>query len=344
MSLNAKKTSKRLIKISKVFVEKKDVPEKKDKDIKDIDDIEDIADLIEDNNDIADTKNKSDTKLIKKSQIISASRRTDIPAFYMKEIVQSMLDGHIFVTNQYGTTTNISLSPDDVKCYVWWSKDYKNWLEEYKTNKKLFSKTKHMFNFTITGGDNLEKGVRSTLDERLDQVKELSELFGAESIKYRFDPIVVYVDIKTKERKDNLEHFTKIIKTISNYGVKDIIIAFCIPYKKVCSRMKKRGKMMVDLSIDEKKEILDKLIKITDKYNMKIFACCSSGIIGYKNKIFPSKCVDGGAIEKILDEPLTTNIKDKGQREECNCAVSKDIGSYSMKCGHSCDYCYANPE
>lgn len=297
------------------------------------------------------TQNKENTKklvdvedVVKTvtSEIISASRRTDIPACYMDQMVDAMKDKHITATNRFGHSETISLDPKHAKCIVWWSKNYANWIKAYENNKELFSQYKHMFNFTITGGDELEKGVSASLDERLKQLKKLCELFGPDTIKYRFDPVVVYLDMKTGEKHDNLANFRKIIKYVSGCGVKEVIFAFCIPYKNVCARMKRRGKFLVNLSEDDKKEILDMMIRITDKYHMTLNVCCNEEIKEYSDKIIASRCVDGKAVEKIIGEKLQKNFKDKGQRDECNCAVSKDVGSYSMGCQNNCDYCYAN--
>lgn len=280
--------------------------------------------------------------LCKKSSIISASRRTDIPAFYMPLVINAMKNKYINVTN-YGRTTRVSMDPKDVKCIVWWSKNYGEWLKYFEQNYDLFMNYAHCFNFTITGFDELEKGVMVPLDQRLAQLIELVHLFGAQSIKYRFDPVVMYVDMKTGKTINNLDHLEHIVKKISDYGIKSLVFAFCIPYKNVVSRMKKRGKILLQLSIEQKYELLDKMIKITDKYNVKLESCCGTDILGYKNKIFPSKCIDGNQIEKILHKHLSENKKDVNQRKECGCAVSKDIGSYEMVCRHSCDYCYATP-
>ena len=278
-----------------------------------------------------------------KSEVVSASRRTDIPAFYMDVVVEAMKKGFIMSKTRYGQINRISLDPKDVKCISWWSKDYKNWLVAYNNNPELFGRYKHMFNMTLTGGDELETGVMSSLGDRLEQMKTLAEMFTPQAVKYRFDPIVVYTDLGTSERLNNLKYFRKITKFASKCGIDEVIIAFCLPYKQVVARMRRRGKLLIDLSQEGKERILDDLIKIADRYGVKISACSSEKIVGYRNKIFPSKCIDGNEIEELLGHKLTKNIKDKGQREECNCVISKDIGSYTMVCYHNCDYCYANP-
>lgn len=274
-------------------------------------------------------------------EVISWSRRGDIPAFGMKEAVASMKLGYVDVCSPYGVKSRLSLKPEHVKCISWWSKCYGPWIKMSEKRPKLFGKYKHMFNFTINGYDALEPGVESSLDERLQQLKTLSDRYGSQSIQYRFDPIVVYRDLETQQIKNNLENFERIVKFVSECGVKEIHFAFCLSYPKVVKRMKARGKELINLDDDTKHEILDKLLVITDKYGMSMHGCCTSGLIGYKNKIKESHCIDGDKIEKLLGYPLKKNAKDKSQRSECRCVISRDAGTYE-KCEHDCDYCYAN--
>lgn len=59
--------------------------------------------------------------------IISASRRTDIPAFYSDWFLNRIKDGFVDVRNpmNYHQVSRISLSPDVIDCIVFWSKNPK---------------------------------------------------------------------------------------------------------------------------------------------------------------------------------------------------------------------------
>jgi len=283
----------------------------------------------------------TDVKVVK-SQIISASRRTDIPAFYMPQMIEAITKGLIEILSPYGVKSLVSLFSVDVTCFVWWSKDYSEWLKAYHTNHDLLAQFTHMFNFTLTGDPELEGGVKSTLPQRLDQLTQLVQLFSPNSLQLRFDPITVWTDVKTGQRHDNLGHYQTIVETAGGLGIKRLIFAFCLTYPKVVNRMLKYGKQLVSLSVDEQKAILDPLLDCAEHYGIQLQTCCGSQLIDYRG-IGVSRCVDGGVIEQLSNRKLKTKRKDTGQRKECNCSQSRDIGSYQMKCHHQCLYCYANP-
>lgn len=276
---------------------------------------------------------------------VSASRRTDIPAWYMDKIINGIKDGYIDVTDRFKRVSRVSLSPKDVKCFAWWSKDYSKWLEYYHQNRQAFDQYKHYFNFTITGDSELEKGVKSNLENRLQQLTELAKLFGPIAIQLRFDPIVIYLDKKTNQLKDNLGEYPLIVKTAGHLGIKKIIFAFCIgspTYPRVEKRMKDIGHILIPMSVDEQKKVLDPLIDLSEVYGIHLETCCGTPFIGYRG-IKSTACIDADVIDQLLGYKLSAHKKDTGQRKLCNCVASKDIGSYELKCYHDCDYCYASP-
>jgi hypothetical protein len=107
--------------------------------------------------------------------------------------------------------------------------------------------------------------------------------------------------------------------------------------------MIKRGKIPIELKAEKKKEILDRLIKISDKYNMKMKACCQPDLSSVEG-IEQAHCIDAYKIEKLVNKQIQ-KVRDSGQRDSCGCFKSKDIGGYSgiFRCKHNCDYCYASP-
>lgn len=285
------------------------------------------------------------TRIIR-SPIISCSRRTDIPAFLMDWVVDKINVGTVDVQNPFNPKiiSSVSLDPKDVFCWVWWSKNFRNWIEFYKKNPMIFDKYPvHIFNFTINSRSSLEMGLNSSIEERIEQAAWLINKFGAINFQWRFDPIVYYKEINYK---NNIEDFELIASQLSSLGVRDVIFSFATWYPKVEKRMESRGKMPVKLGLQDKHKILDNLLEIASKYKIQLKGCCQPDLIGYKG-IIQAHCIDGNKIQELLKnfDRSITMFPDKGQREACGCVKAQDIGGYHgiFKCKHNCDYCYANP-
>ncbi|KAH3756298.1 DUF1848 family protein [Pelomyxa schiedti] len=283
-------------------------------------------------------------------QVISCSRRTDVPAFYMKWLCERLREG--FADVEHGATvTRINLSPAVVRSFVWWSKDYAPWIDCYNdptTGPLLKQYDAHCFNFTVNSPSELEPGIRHTLEQRLEQLAKLVSFYGPESIILRFDPIVLYRKKGDSTRYDNLSHYPQICAAAGALGIKFIVFAFCIPYKTVVPRMASLGFELIAPSIVEKKHIISSMAEIAGSHGISLRTCCGPDLIGFAG-ITKSSCVNGDQVSDVLKlrgkAPLTTELKDPHQRTECGCTKSTDIGSYALEfaCGHKCLYCYANP-
>ena len=288
---------------------------------------------------------KNSLKIIK-SPIISCSRRTDIPAFLMDWVIEKINIGYVDVANPFypSQVSRVSLKPEDVKCWTWWSKNFKYWIESYRKYPDLFKSYKgHCFQFTINSPSELEINVNISLDERISQLEWLIDEFGHIAVNYRYDPIIFYKKKGSDEMRNNLSKFEYIIEKVSSIGLKEMIFSFATLYSKVEKRMIARGFIPIDPDLNMKKEILGRLKNICDKNNIVMKACCQPNLLEIDG-IVQAHCIDGNRIEKIIGEPVS-KAKDSGQRKECGCTKSKDIGSYRgiFKCKHNCSYCYASP-
>ncbi|GAG92822.1 unnamed protein product, partial [marine sediment metagenome] len=270
---------------------------------------------------------------------ISCSRRTDIPAFLMDWVLDKIHIGYVDVVNPFNQkqVSRISLNNNDVKCWVWWSKNFKKWIKFYENHPEMFKSYKgHYFQFTINSPSDLEQNLKISLEERFSQLSWLINEFGLNAISFRFDPIILYKKRDRKEIRSNLSKFEYIVENVSALGMRQLTFSFATMYAKVNNRMQKRGYIPVDPPIAKKKEILESLLDICDKYNMQMEACCQPDLIDGK-KIKQAHCIDANKIENLIREKIP-KIKDTGQRKACGCFKSKDIGGYSgiFKCKHNC--------
>ena len=121
--------------------------------------------------------------------IISASRRTDIPAYYPDWFYNRIREGYVCVRNpmNFHQVSRIDLSPDVVDGIVFWTKNplpLMSRLEELRAYPFYFQ-------FTLTPyGKDVEPGVPSKNDIILPAFQELSRRIGPERGIWRYDPIL----------------------------------------------------------------------------------------------------------------------------------------------------------
>jgi len=281
--------------------------------------------------------------------VISASRRTDIPAFYMEWFMDRIEEGSFEVINPYNQ--HISVVPatyENVHSIVFWSKNFRPFIENGYGDKLKKRGYNLFFNFTINSYSPLLEPNLPSLADRLDQLESLCSRFDSKTINWRFDPLCFY-KTKGNQLMDNLHDFSLIADKASNCGIKRCITSFMDHYPKI----KKRTARIPDFSftdppLEKKKEIVLKMAKTLSKKKISLQTCCEKEVIDalpLDCGIIKSSCIPNDLLVEIFGGRLSMR-KDSGQRIKsgCGCKVSVDIGSYNLHpCYHSCLFCYANP-
>lgn len=272
--------------------------------------------------------------------ILSVSRRTDIPAFYMEWFMNRLREGIIYVKNPMNPNliSSLPINSENVDCIVFWTKNPTPILEYLDEIDNLGFKNKYYFQITITPYHN---DIEINLENKsliLDSFKKLSDRLDKDRMILRYDPILLN-DKYTIEY--HVVAFNKLIKELSNYTNR-VVISFIDNYKKIANTMKEYG--LSELSKDAMLIIAEEFSKISKEYNISIETCAESIDLSDYG-INPTSCIDGNLIEKILGKKLKRNKKDNytldGTRVGCNCIKCIDIGEYNS-CIHKCIYCYAN--
>lgn len=263
--------------------------------------------------------------------IISASRRTDIPAFFSDWFIKRIEEKYAFVRNPMNIhqVSRINLSPDVVDCIVFWSKNPQPILNKLEKLENYM----YYFQFTLNAYDNdLEQNLPS-LESRIKTFKELSEIIGKQRIIWRYDPIL----LNNKYTIDwHIEKYAYIANNLSSYTEK-CTISYIDLYPKISKNIKSKG--FYELYTEDKTILAKELSSVAHLYKLSIDTCAEDIDLSNYN-IEHARCIDDRLISKLLGCSIDVE-KDKTQRLECGCVASIDLGLYNT-CQNGCIYCYAN--
>ena len=302
--------------------------------------------------------------------IISASRSTDIPAFYADWFFHRLKQGQGYSawTNPFNGVKSY-VSYKNARFFVFWSKNPKPLLNHIDELKKMNFYIQFTLNDYVSEG--LEKGV-PPLEERIETFKQLVETFGKGRVIWRFDPLILTDKIAVDDLLRKVENigdqlFGYIEKLVFSFA--DIAL-----YKKVKSNLEKNNINYSEWTENQMFDFAKRLSILNKKWNFQL-ATCGEKIDIAQFGVQHNKCVDDDLMIKLAykdkmlmdflkveihEKDLFNNIpqnaiilndrqyaikkkdnKDGGQRQFCGCIVSKDIGEYDT-CPHLCEYCYAN--
>lgn len=263
--------------------------------------------------------------------IVSVSRRTDIPAFYLEWFFNRLKEGYVLVRNpmNYNQVSKISLTKEAVDCFVFWTKNPKNIINYID----LLCDYKFYFQVTITPyGNSIEAGMPKK-DEIISSFIKLSNKIGKEKVIWRYDPILLNKNI---DYDYHFKYYEYIASKLSGFTNK-CIISYLDEYRK--TERNTKDLFLKKINKEDMIEIAKGLSEIAYKHNINISTCCEKVDLSNYG-INHSKCIDDKLISQIAGTKLLIN-KDKNQRNECGCVKSIDIGVYNT-CPHLCKYCYAN--
>ena len=306
--------------------------------------------------------------------IISASRSTDIPAFYAKWFFNRLAKGYCVWYNPFNQQP-IYISFKNCRVIVFWTKNPKPILPYLH----ILDEMGIHYYFQVTLNDYVNEGFEpniASVDERVDTFKQLSQKIGKERIIWRFDPLIITPTIGPRE----------LLKRIWNVGNKlkgftdKLVFSFIDvkAYRKVQNNLVKETIFFTKENVEnaeanyaQRIDIVKGLQKIQKAWKglgwNVTMATCAEDIDIESYGIEHNRCIDGELMKRIFseDEELVyylytlkwpkrdmfgqlpaipqkeKKVKDHGQRKICGCMVSKDIGMYNT-CRHFCVYCYAN--
>lgn len=307
--------------------------------------------------------------------IVSASRSTDIPAFYARWFINRLVAGYAVWYNPFNQQP-MKISFEKTKVIVFWTKNPAPLIPYlHELDKRGIH---YYFQFTLNDYEveNFEPNI-PPLEDRIRTFKELSTLIGKERVIWRFDPIIM---TSCLQPHDILKKAWKIGNRIKGYTEKLVFSFVDVKnYRKVQNNLIKDTDSFTRETIDMAEpndkqihEIVEGLAKLRDHWKNEdgwdlTLATCAEKIDLEEYDIEHNKCIDGDLIERIsvddieliyylrtgkLPEPdlfgnipaiplISKKMKDNGQRKLCGCMISKDIGMYNT-CHHLCVYCYAN--
>ena len=266
--------------------------------------------------------------------IISASYRTDIPAFYGDWFMRRLDAGECRAVNPWNRKPyTVSLKREDVDGFVLWTRNlapFAGYLPAIAESAPFYVQ------YTVTGYPHaLDRSVVVT-ERAITDMRNTARMFGPFSVVWRYDPIVVTTLTPISWHLDNFRHIAEQLQHSTN----EVTISFMYSYRKTRKNIGAAAQQFCfewrEPDQEESLDLVATLTSIAGEHGMRLTVCSQAMfVVGGAE---PAACIDAARLSNLSGQVLSAPVT--GNRPDCLCHASRDIGAYDT-CPHGCAYCYA---
>lgn len=272
--------------------------------------------------------------------IISASRRTDLPAYYSEWLMNRIRAGYCLVPNPFNLrqVTRVSLLPCDVDAFVFWTRDARPMMSFLRELDEMGHR--YMFLVTVVDYSGALGPGDLSVDVAVDMVRGLADAIGPDRVVWRYDPVVFSNVTGTAF---HIARFGRLAGALRG-STRRVIVSGMSLYRKNRGRLQELSRDGIfiqskwDVAECEIGELLRAMVETARANGMELVSCAET-LDWRRFGVEPGRCIDNELIGRVFGIAVDGR-KDPGQRPECRCVISKDIGVYNT-CIRGCPYCYA---
>lgn len=270
--------------------------------------------------------------------IISASRRTDIPAFYSAWLMNRIRTGYCLVPNPFNAKqiSRVSLAREDVDAFVFWSKNPQPMLGllDELTDRGFI----YYFQYTLNDYPHALEPKIPAVERRLETFHELARRLGPTRVVWRYDPIIITPNTGYEFHAAAFEKLTSLLQG----ATRRVVVSVVDLYRKTDRRMTAIADNGFRIDSDaatspEMLQLLSHISRVAATADIMSFSCAEEQDFT-KAGVRPGSCIDCDLISALGGRVSVK--KDAGQRPACRCVTSRDIG-INDTCLHGCPYCYS---
>ena len=264
--------------------------------------------------------------------LISASRRTDIPAFYADWFLRRTRAGGVSWANPYsGQVSSVSLAPEEVAAIVFWTRNFAPMMRHLDELERRGYRT--LVQFTLTILPRVYESHVPPVKAAVAQLRRIADRIGPDRVLWRYDPIL----ISPETGEDfHLRTFESLASALEG-ATRQCSVSFVQVYGKVRRNFTRRGLPLPAPDPALRRSLASRLAGMAAARGIAVKACCNDDLVGAD--VGKARCVDRDQVRQLWPG-LDFDAPPAPSREGCGCSRSFDVGAYDT-CLHGCIYCYA---